>query len=79
MPKKRKTYHVVPDKDKGDWAVKPEGAERATSRHPTQKEAIEKARSIAENQPLGQIVIHKSDGTIREERTYGKDPYPPKG
>jgi len=40
---------------------------------------IDQARKLAKSKPLGQIVIHKSDGKIQTERTYGRDPYPPKG
>ena len=42
-----KNQHVVPHQ--GDWAVKGEGNERATSVHTTQEEAIERAREIAIN------------------------------
>ncbi|MFH6681001.1 DUF2188 domain-containing protein [Clavibacter michiganensis] len=30
------------------------------------------------NQP-SQLIIHQSDGTIEDERTYGNDPFPPRG
>lgn len=58
--------HVVPH-DQG-WAVKREGNERASSSHPTQKDAIEAARELAKEQD--DIVIHRPDGTIRERVTY---------
>jgi hypothetical protein len=48
--------------------VKREGNERASSTHPTQKEAIEAARELAHE--LDDIVIHRTDGTIRERVTY---------
>ncbi len=73
----RKTVHVVRDGDK--WAVRSEGANRAASTHQTQDTAIDAARDIAQNARLGQVVIHRPNGRIREEHTYGKDPYPPKG
>jgi Uncharacterized protein conserved in bacteria (DUF2188) len=38
----KSVLHVVPHND--TWAVKREGNERASSTHPTQKEAIEAAR-----------------------------------
>lgn len=75
---KRKTYHVVPNKQ-GGWNVKAENASRAASNHETKSEAVERGKELAKNQPLGQIVIHKGDGTIQTEHTYGKDPHPPKG
>jgi hypothetical protein len=71
---KRVVYHVVPDKDQGVWKVKREGAERAASIHDGKDDAFEKARELAQNNPLSQVKIHKRDGTIQEERTYGKDP-----
>ena len=75
---KRKTYHVTSGPD-GGWKVKEEKASRASSSHETKAEAVERAKELAKNQDLGQVVIHKQDGTIQTEHTYGKDPYPPKG
>ena len=75
---KRKTYHVVHSKG-GGWDVKGENASRASSSHETKSEAVARGKELAKNQPLGQIVIHKGDGTIQTEHTYGKDPHPPKG
>ena len=70
-----KNYHVVPH-PKG-WAVKPEGGKRAVSVHPTQKEAIEKARELTIKQK-SEVVIHGKDGKIRDKDSYGHDPCPPK-
>ena len=75
---KRKTYHVIPGTD-GCWKVKEEKASRASNSQETKAEAVERAKELAKNQGLGQVVIHKQDGTIQTEHTYGKDPYPPKG
>ncbi len=75
---KRKTYHVTPSTD-GRWKVKEEKASRASSSHDTKAEAVDRAKELAKNQELGQVVIHKKDMTIQTEHTYGKDPYPPKG
>jgi len=73
----RKVVHVVPDGEK--WAVRSVGADRAASIHNKQDAAIDAARTIAQNAGLGQVVIHRPDGSIREEHTYGHDPFPPKG
>lgn len=73
----RKTYHVT-SRD-GDWVVQAEKAARASSKHPNKAEAVDRAVELAKSQGLSQVIIHKQDGTIQEERTYGKDPYPPKG
>jgi len=74
----RKTYHVTP-KPEGGWNVKGENASRASSSHDTKADAVDRAKELAKNQDLGQVIIHKKDGTIQTEHTYGKDPYPPKG
>jgi hypothetical protein len=74
----RVVYHVVSDGDSG-WKVKANHASRASSTHTNKVDAVAHARDLAKNQPLGQVVIHKQDGTIQTEHTYGKDPYPPRG
>jgi hypothetical protein len=71
-----KNQHVVPHG--GEWAVRGEGNERVTSIHPTQAEAIEAGRTIAQNQS-SELVIHRPDGTIRDKDSHGHDSYPPKG
>jgi uncharacterized protein YdaT len=68
--------HVV--KREEGWAVKKEGAERDTSHHATQQEAIDAATEIAKNQK-GEVFIHDRQGKIRERNSYGNDPYPPPG
>ncbi len=73
--KTRKVFHSILTKKDG-WIVQAD--KRMLSMHGTQKEseraAIEAGRKEQERGGLGQAVLHKSDGTIREERTYGKDP-----
>lgn len=71
-----KNQHVVPHGD--NWAVKGAGNSKATSVHPTQADAIQRAREIARNQE-SELLIHGSDGRIRERDSHGNDPYPPKG
>jgi hypothetical protein len=70
-----KDQHVVPRGT--DWAVRGEGNERDTSRHPTQSKAIDAARAIAINQQ-SEVVIHRPDGRIRDSDSYGNDPARPK-
>jgi len=62
----KNVLHIVPLDD--GWAVKREGNERASSTHPTQKEAIDAARTLAKEGD--ELVIHRPDGTIREQVTY---------
>lgn len=75
---KRTTYHVTKRPD-GQWQTKAEGASRASAVADTKAAVVDRARDIAKAQPLGQVVIHKSNGQIQTEHTYGKDPHPPKG
>ena len=55
-----------------------EGNERVTSTHRTQQEAIDAGRAIARNQE-SELVIHRSNGQIRDKDSHGKDDFPPKG
>lgn len=45
----------------------------------TKPAAIQRGRELAiANQP-SQLIIQRQDGTIEDERTYGSDPFPPRG
>ena len=46
---------------------------------PTKAEAVRETTEIAKNHGNSQVLIKNSAGKFQEERTYGKDPYPPKG
>ncbi len=71
----KRNLHVVLHK-KG-WAVRGAGSKRATSVHPTQKEAIDAARKNAQN--LGvELFIHGRDGRIRKRASHRNDPFPPR-
>ncbi len=72
-----KSQHVTPH-PKGGWQVKGAGNSKATARTTTQAEAIYIAKNIAVNNK-SELVIHGTNGKIREKNSYGKDPYPPKG
>ncbi|WP_312612159.1 DUF2188 domain-containing protein [Oscillibacter sp.] len=74
---KGKDQHVTPHKD-GGWQVKGAGNSRATIRTPTQAEAIIIARDISRNQE-SELVIHRSNGQIRDKDSHGHDSCPPKG
>lgn len=73
---KRPNQHVVPHKD--GWAVRPEKGDRVSSVHDTQREAIDRAREISQNQH-SELFIHGRDGRIRERDSHGPDQFPPKG
>jgi hypothetical protein len=69
----RTTYHVTPEPS-GGWRVLKAGGQRASARAALKSAAVQKARELAKKQPLGQVVVHKEDGTIQTEYTYGDDP-----
>ncbi|GAA4736908.1 DUF2188 domain-containing protein [Flavisolibacter ginsenosidimutans] len=71
-----KNQHVVPNN--GQWSVKGEGNSKYTATTDTQKQAIEIAREIAQNQG-SELVIHGRNGQIRAKDSHGNDVYPPKG
>ena len=68
MPKR--DVHVV--KQGSDWAVKLEGA-NAQSTHTTQREAIDAGRSLARREQ-SELIVHGSDGKIRQKDSFGNDP-----
>ena len=72
----KKNIHVTRRADK-TWAVIGEGDSRASSLHPTQREAIEVAREIAINN-RSELVIHDRDNRIRDKDSFGNDPFPPR-
>jgi hypothetical protein len=71
--------HLVKDKDKKDWALKPEGGGRAVRRFDKKQDATKGgAISDALGKQGGSVRIHKQDGEIQEERTYPGSKDPPK-
>lgn len=68
----KKDYHATPHPE-GGWQVRREGGERASSRHETQSDAIERGRELAIQEKV-ELVIHRQDGTIRDSDSYGNDP-----
>ena len=71
-----KRIHITGER--GNWRVKREGAKKASFTADTKQAAIEKGKELAQKDK-GQLLIHKQGGQIQEERTYRKDPFPPKG
>jgi hypothetical protein len=74
----KKNIHTVPTSD--GWAVKREGASRASSVHKTQDPAWEKTQEMARREG-GEAFLHGAKGQIRERNTYprGRDKCPPRG
>jgi hypothetical protein len=77
MPKtttKRIRITVTPQR--GQWAVKQPGIRTETSGTKAACVAVAtgRARDLWAGGRLAQVVIHRADGRIQEERTYGRDP-----
>ena len=71
--------HVVPNPD-GGWDVVKPHAERASSHHDTQQQAIDRGREIVHNRGGGELRIHGRNGQIRDSDSVapGNDPNPPR-
>jgi hypothetical protein len=65
--------HVTPWKENG-WQVTRAGSGQQLVVVDTKEKAISYGRELAKDEGLGQLVVHKADGSIEEEFTYGDDP-----
>ena len=74
---KNKDVHVTGNRKDG-YTVKSNDANRAAGHFDTQKEAIDRAREIARNKE-SEVVVHGTDGKIRQKDSHGNDPHPPEG
>lgn len=72
-----RNVNVMPHPN-GKWQVKVDNAKRAIVRTDTQREAIDRGRTVARNKGV-ELVIRRPDGRIRGKDSHGHDPYPPKG
>ena len=70
---------VFRDKD-GQWVNKRNDASKASSRHSTQAEAKQSAKTMLKNQGGGELTTMGLDGKIRHKDTIppGNDPLPPR-
>lgn len=59
-------YMISYDKAKKDWVIKRKGAQRATKRTKTKKEALEIVKSLTETQDVG-YVVKKKDGKFQKK------------
>lgn len=75
MSKLGDNYYVV-RRDDG-WAVRREGADRVSSEHNTQKEAVARGRELAQAQG-GELRIQGRDHKFLDSDSFGHDPNPPR-
>lgn len=59
------------------WKVRHE--QQTLSSHLAKSAAVDAGVSVAKNNTPSSLKICRQDGTIEDERTYGNDPYPPRG
>jgi hypothetical protein len=71
--KDRVVYHVVPNSSAERWVVSQENAE-FRKEFDTKEEAVQFAKERARKEELGQVKVHKKDGNMEYESTYGNDP-----
>jgi hypothetical protein len=71
--KDRVVYHVVPNSSAEKWVVSQENAEFRRE-FETKDEAVKFAKERAQAAELGQVKVHKKDGNMEYESTYGDDP-----
>jgi hemerythrin superfamily protein len=70
--KRGPVIHVTPDKRNGGWRAERAGSNRPVARGDRKDDVVKKARDSAKRAG-GRLVIHKANGRIQEERTYGSD------
>ena len=79
MPKKKKkTTHVVPNKEKGGWDVKKGGQKQPISHHRTKDTAVKSGRKTGKKE-INELYIHGKDGKIQRKDSHGGDTHPPEG
>ena len=69
----RIVFHVVPDASATRWIVSRENGD-LRKEFDTKQEAEEFAKNRAQQFELSQVKVHKQDGNMEYESTYGKDP-----
>lgn len=81
MAGKRPERRDVTPNPRGGWDVRKPGAQRASSHHDTQKQAIDKGRQILTNKGGGELRVKGTDGKVRAQDTVpkGNDPRRTKG
>jgi hypothetical protein len=74
MASDRVVYHVVPNADQSRWVITIENDERFREEYETKDEAVSAAKARARNEEPSQVKVHKRDGNMEYESTYGDDP-----
>jgi hypothetical protein len=75
----RNKYWVVWSDAIDQWQVTKTGNANAIKNFDNKSVAIGYAVDLAKRNTPSQLFIKTKDGAIEDERTYGNDPFPPKG
>ena len=59
-----RVYHVAKREEDGMWTIKYAGGDKVIKTFKTQKEAVEAAKIMAENQE-GKVLVHNSKGASK--------------
>jgi hypothetical protein len=74
MASDRTVYHVVPDATGDKWVISEERNDTFRQEFGTKEEAARAAKERARGQEPSQVKVHRSDGNMEYESTYGEDP-----
>jgi uncharacterized protein DUF2188 len=61
--------YIVPNKERGGWDVKREGAQRSSFHGDTKKETIDRGREIVRNEGGGELRIQNRHGDLIDSDT----------
>lgn len=73
MAKDRTIYHVLPTGEKG-WKAENVETKKVILENDVKDEVVRQIKEKARKEEPSQVVVHKKDGTIAYESTYGDDP-----
>lgn len=79
MASNRQVYHVVPNADQSRWVISRENDDNFREEYDTKAEAEEAAKTRARSEEPSQVKVHKRDGNMEYESTYGEDPRSSRG
>lgn len=77
---KRAVFYLTHNGDrKRDWALRERGNDAIIASSSNKQNLLHRAVGIAKKEKLSQIIIQDRHGDWQEERTYGRDSFPPRG
>ena len=74
MATNRTVYHVVPNSSADEWVISRENDDSFREQYRTKEEAVDAAKARARGAEPSQVKVHRADGNMEYESTYGEDP-----